>query len=295
MRSVNKSSGSPWEPWSGCSSLSSYGSILRGLAPFLGYIYLTGLLVFVAAVSVAILRYRLYDIDLVISRALVYGGLAASITMVYVGLVAGIGTLAHQASEPDLLLPLVATALVAVIFQPARERLQRLANRLVYGHRASPYEVLADFSNRIAGALSVDEVLPRVAAAAAHGVRASRSRVRVYVPDGQDRAVAWPTGALDEHFERTVPVFHQGTPVGEIAVAKSARDPLTAAEVNLLEDLAAQAGSAFKNVRLDIELQARLTNSRHRVNGSWPRRMRSGVGSSGISTMARSSSSSPSR
>src|SRR5206468_2020418 len=133
---------------------------------------------------------------------------------------------------------------------------------LVYGQRASPYEVLANFSDRIAGALSADEVLPRMAEAAAHGVRAARSRVRVYVPGGQDRAVAWPADALAASFDRTVPVFHQGTPVGEIAISKPEREPITSAEVKLLDHLAAQAGPALKNVRLDLELQARLDDLR---------------------------------
>ncbi len=232
------------------------------LTGFLSYLDLIGLLAFVAAVSVAILRYRLYDIDLVINRALVYGGLGACITVTYVAIVAGVGTLAHIGSEANLLLSLIATALVAVIFQPARDRLQRLANRLVYGQRASPYEVLADFSNRIAGALSLDEVLPRMAVAAAHGVRATRSRVRVYLPGGQDRAVAWPADALAGPFERTVPVLHQGTPVGEIAISKPEREPITALEIKLLADLASQAGPAFENVRLDLELQSRLEELR---------------------------------
>jgi signal transduction histidine kinase len=217
---------------------------------------------------VAILRYRLYDIDVFISRTLAYGALGVCITVIYIGVVVGVGTLVHTTGESNLVLPLIATALVAAIFQPARERLLRLANRLVYGQRASPYEVLADFSKRIAGALSVDEVLPRMAEAAAHGVGATRSRVRVYVPGGLDRAVAWPPDALDGPFERTVPVLHQGSPVGEIAISKAARDPITAAEHKLLTDLASQAGPAFENVRLDIELQSRLAElqaSRQRI------------------------------
>jgi signal transduction histidine kinase len=240
------------------------------LTPYLAIIHLVGLVTFVAGVSVAILRYRLYEVDVFINRALVYGALGVCITITYVGVVAGLGTLAGTTGEPgsDLVLSLVATAIVAVIFQPTRERVQRLANRLVYGQRASPYEVLSDFSQQIAGALSVDEVLPRMAEAAAHGVGANRSRVRVYVPGGNDRAVAWPTDALAGPFERTVPVFHQGTPVGEIAVSKPERESLTAAEAKLLADLAAQAGPAFKNVRLDLELQARLEElqaSRQRI------------------------------
>jgi signal transduction histidine kinase len=239
-----------------------------GLLPFLGYVYLVGLLTFVATVSVAILRHRLYDVDLFVSRTLAYGALAVCISVLYIGVVAGVGAVAHTTGDANVALSLVATALVAALFQPARQRLQALANRLVFGQRASPYEVLADFSGRIAGALSTDEVLPRMAEAAAHGVGAIRSRVRVYLPGGEDRAVAWPAGALAGPFERTVPVFHQGTPVGEIAVAKPEREPITSAEEKLLADLAAQAGPAFENVRLDLQLQSRLQElqaSRQRI------------------------------
>jgi len=80
--------------------------------------------------------------------------------------------------------------------------------------------------------------------------------------------VAWPAGAHDKPFDRTVPVLHQGTPVGEIAISKPDRQPITDAESRLLADLAAQAGPAFENVRLDLELQARLEElqaSRQRI------------------------------
>ncbi len=97
-----------------------------------------------------------------ISRALVYGTLAATIGLVYVGVVAGVGAVLGTRGEPNLLLSLVATAAVALAFQPLRERLQRLANRLVYGQRATPYAVLAGFSRRIGRALSIDEVLPQI-------------------------------------------------------------------------------------------------------------------------------------
>src|SRR6202011_1696950 len=96
--------------------------------------------------AIAVLKYRLYDIDMVISRTLVYGALAAFITAVYVGIVVGVGTLVGSGGRPNLLLSILATAVVAVAFQPVRERLQKVANRLVYGKRATPYEVLSEFS-----------------------------------------------------------------------------------------------------------------------------------------------------
>ena len=124
----------------------------------------------------------------------------------------GVGALIGTRGEPNLALSLLATAIVAVAFQPLRERLQRLANQVVYGHRLSPYDVLSEFSRRMAGALSVDDVLPRMAEAATRGVAGVRGRVRVYVPGGQDQVITWPAEAIGDSFDRTVLVLHQGTP-----------------------------------------------------------------------------------
>ncbi len=239
-------------------------------------LFLGAFFLFIVALGVGVLRYHLYAIDLVINRTLVYGALAVGITAVYVAVVAGVGSLVGSLGPDDpamgstetLALSLIATAVVAVAFQPLRERLQRLANRLVYGRRMSPYEVLADFSRRMSGALSVDAVLPRLAQATAIGIAASRTRVRVYVPGGRDHVVAWPADAIAEHFERTTPVQHQGTLVGEIAVSKPLGEPLTPTEQALLADLASQAGPALGNVRLAAELRDQadeLRASRQRI------------------------------
>jgi signal transduction histidine kinase len=226
--------------------------------PVVRVVYFLVLDLFVIALGVAVLKYRLYDIDLVVNRALVYGALGAFITAVYVTVVFGISAAVDATTELDVWLSLLATVIVALAFQPVREQAQRLANRLVYGRRASPYEVLADFSRRLVGALAADEVLPRMAEAAAQGVGAARARVRVYVPGGADRAVAWPSETVDAAFERTLAVLHQGTLVGEIAVSKPPGESFTPAEQRLLADLAAQAGAALNGVRLSVELQARL-------------------------------------
>jgi len=211
------------------------------------------------ATGAAILRYRLYDIDVVINKTVVYATLAAFITGVYVAIVVGIGALAGGSGEdPNAALSIAATAVVAVAFQPVRERVQRLANRLVYGKRATPYEVMADFGHRMAGTLEIDRALPELAEAALGGTRASAARVRLFLPDGSERAATTPEGAEPTTWERTVAVVYEGEPIGEIAVAKEAGDPLLPAERALLDDLAKQAGLALHNVRLTDELQARL-------------------------------------
>jgi hypothetical protein len=94
----------------------------------------------------------------VINKTVVYAGLAGFITAVYVAIVVGLGALVGEAtSKPNLGLSILATAVVAVAFQPVRNRVQRLANRLVYGERATPYEVLSEFSSRMANSYTSEE------------------------------------------------------------------------------------------------------------------------------------------
>ncbi len=218
-----------------------------------------GLLVPVA-VAVAILRYRLYDIDLIINKTLVFGLLAAIITLMYVGIVVGVGGLVSVLTDTHLgpALQVAATTAVALAFQPAKSRLQRLANRVVYGKRATPYEVMSELSHRMAGAISQDEVLPGIAETAANGVHAARAQVTVLLPGGNRRIVNYPADSANADWDHMIPVTYVGEVVGEIAVALTSGEHLTSADTKLLEDFASQAGVVLHNLRLDAELQARL-------------------------------------
>jgi signal transduction histidine kinase len=224
------------------------------------------------ALGLAILKYRLYGIDVVINRTLVYGALAAFITAIYVAIVVGIGNLIGSGSQPNLFLSILATALVAVAFQPVRERLQRIANRLVYGRRATPYEVLSQFSERVAESYASDEVLPRMARVLADGTGAVRASVWLRAGNVVHAAASWPDestgseratlidGALPEMpgADRSVAVRHQGELLGALTVTKRRGESLTPVEEKLLADLASQAGLVLKNVGLTDELLQRL-------------------------------------
>ncbi len=236
------------------------------------------------AIAIAVLKYRLYDIDVVISRTLVYGALAAFITAVYVGIVVGVGTLVGSGGKPNLVLSIVATAIVAVAFQPVRERLQKIANRLVYGRRATPYEVLAQFSERVADTYAADEALPKMARVLAEGTGAERATVWLRsgaelhpmavwppatsgngaVPLGASQPVVLVGQALPDiaGADRAVAVQHQGELLGALTVTKRAGESLTPIEEKLLDDLAHQAGLVLKNVGLTAELLQRLEELR---------------------------------
>src|SRR5207237_6357436 len=174
--------------------------IPNGPEPVLAFITLVPFIA--VAAGVAILRYRLYDIDVVINKTVVYGLLAGFITAVYVGIVVGLGALVGAgSSKPNLGLSILATAVVAVAFQPVRGRVQRLANRLVYGKRATPYEVLSEFSSRMASSYASEDLLPRMARILAEGTGARTAVVWLKVGGELRPEAAWPlddlpTGAL---------------------------------------------------------------------------------------------------
>ncbi len=228
------------------------------------------------AIGIAIFRYHLYDIDVVINKTLVYGLLAAFITAVYVAIVVGIGSLvAQHGDQTSFGLSIAATAVVAVAFQPVRARIQHLANRLVYGKRATPYEVLARFAERTAGTYATEELLPRMARILAEGTGAARADVWLQVAGTFRDDATWPPGA--EPFPdaagqgggpevpgggRVLLVRYQGEVLGALSVIKRPGESLTPAEAKLLADLAAQAGLVLRNVGLWEQLTARLEEIR---------------------------------
>ena len=241
----------------------------------LGALLAVGPLIPVAA-GIAIFKYRLYDIDVVISKTIVYGSLAAFITLVYVVIVVGIGSLGsgfgRAGSRPDLGLSIVATAVVAVAFQPVRERAQRLANRLVFGKRATPYEALSEFAGRMGGTYATEDALPRMAQVLAEGTAAARAVV--WLKDGSELAAGafWPAGGAPPGrvgladseapaiagADRVSLVYHQGEALGALSVAKRPGENLTPVEDKLMSDLAAQAGLVLHNIGLTQQLRARL-------------------------------------
>jgi len=207
------------------------------------------------AAAFAILRYRLYDIDVVISKTLVYAGLALLIGSAYVAIVVGIGA-AIGAGTDSAALQIAATALIALAFDPARSRLRRWANRVVYGARATPYEVMASFGSRVAGVPSADEVLGDMAEAARAGVGALTATVSVVV-DGGARSVTRPNDAHVDGRPYSAGITYAGEPIGELIVVKPQNEPLRPTERGLLDDLASHAGLAIHNVRLGAELESR--------------------------------------
>jgi signal transduction histidine kinase len=248
--------------------------------PFGGIALPLGLTGVAAAIGIAVLRYHLYDIDVFLRRALLYASLVTVIGIGYLVLVVTVGIRITPHTPTDRAIPFVVAAVVAIVFQPLRARLQRLAARLAYGKRASPYEVLAAFSRHVSELYAEEDLTSRMARVLAEGTEADRAEVWLRVGDDLLLAAAWPrTDAKAATLPlvsgeppaipdaaAAVPVRYHGELLGMFAVVK--REDITPIEARLVSDLAHEAGLVLKNERLAAELSQRLqelTVSRQRL------------------------------
>jgi signal transduction histidine kinase len=232
--------------------------------------------------TLAVMRYRLYQVDLVINRTLVYGALTAMILLLYVLAVSVLGALFH--SGENLLVSLLATGLAAILFQPLRDRLQRGVNRLMYGERDAPHAVLSRLGKRLESSLSPDATFRTIVETVGQALKLPYVAIALKQDtEMPDRFAAGPDPTGDAVHELTVvesfgtpvdevlrfPLVYQSEMIGQLQLApRSAGESFTAEEFGLLEDIAYQTGVIAHNVRLADALgalAADLQKSRERL------------------------------
>jgi signal transduction histidine kinase len=210
-------------------------------------------------IGFALLRYRLWEVDLLINRMLVYGLLTACTIGLYLLVVVGLGTLLSTLG--NLFFSLLATGIVAVLFHPLRERLQRAINRLMFGERDDPYRVLLRLGQRLETTLAPETVLPTVVETVAQALKLPYVGI-TWKPDdasfGPLTAASYGS-TKDPEPRLRVPLVYQQEQVGELVLAPRAPgESLTEADERLLHDLARQVSVAVHAARLTADLQ-RLT------------------------------------
>src|SRR5262245_32690825 len=211
-------------------------------------------------IAIAVLRYRLYDIDVIINGAVVLAVGTAFAAVGYVAVVVTVGELVGSGAG-GVWPSVTAMIVVALAFQPLRRRVVRLADRIAYGSRAAPYEALADFSRRLGGSPDPESLLPTVAEATGTAVQAHRVIVRLTVPDGADRWAQWPVATTESSIGPEavqIDVVDRGERLGSIYVVMPPGRSLRGSDRELLADLADQAALAFRNNRLAAQLAGRV-------------------------------------
>jgi two-component system, NarL family, sensor kinase len=201
--------------------------------------------------GLAILKYRLFDIDLLINRTLVYGSLSAFVVGLYALIVGGASAL--FGSGGNLLMSLIATGVVAVLFQPLRGWFQRGVNRLLYGQRDEPYRVVTHLSQRVESSLTQETILPTIVETVAQALKLPYAAIALR--DGEEQVIAATYGQTNGDALR-LPLVYQAEPIGELILSPRAPgDSWTPADRRLLDELARQTGMAARAVRLTGDLQ----------------------------------------
>jgi signal transduction histidine kinase len=211
-------------------------------------------------VGIGVLRRGLWGADPIINRTLVYGALTVSIILLYVLVVGGLSAL-FQSSE-SLLLSALVTGAIAFLFQPLRQWLQRLVNRLMYGDRDDPATVLARLGQRLESALAPEAILPAIVETVAQTLRVPYAAIEMTADGGPQTTATYPSSVSRPPSVVSLPLLFQSETLGHLLIAPRAPgEAYSPADMRLLNDLVRQAAPAVHAYRLTADLQ----RSRERI------------------------------
>jgi signal transduction histidine kinase len=227
------------------------------------------------SLTISIMRFRLWNINIVINRALVFGAVTASTIALYALVLVGLGIL-FQSSD-SIFIPLIATGVAVLTFQPLRGRFQGAINRMMYGERDDPIAVLTRLGEQLEGTATPNATLKGIVETIVHALKLPYAAI-VLGDEGE------PTVSAGEPTDNSIhlPLIYQGQEVGSLLVGpRSVNEALTPKDQQLLESITRQAGAVAYNARLTADLQQarqHLVNAREEERRRIRRDLHDGLG-----------------
>jgi signal transduction histidine kinase len=236
---------------------------------------------FVGVLGFAVFKYRLYDIDLIINRTLVYGVLSSAVVGAYVLIVTALGAL--MPVDGGLLPSILATGIIAAVFGPVRDWLQRVVNRLMFGAREDPYAVLSQLGRKLTQSAEPDEALELVVETVANSLKLPYVAIKL---ENRGEYRTWAeygsTNQSENDGKIAFQLVHQNELVGELVIEpRSPGEHLSTRDRSLLEDISHQVAAAAYSVRLWTALQEsrqRLVRAREEERRRLRRDLHDGLG-----------------
>ncbi len=209
------------------------------------------ILIIPISITIAVIRFRLWDINPIINRTLVYGALSAGTIAFYIFAVGFVSNY-FQHSRANFIVSFLATGVIAFLFEPLRERLQRGVNRLMYGERDAPATILARLSSRLESGVAPDSVLQTIVETLAQTLRLPYAAISLSDEEPRFISTRNPPPSRLLH----LPLTYQTEAVGELVLAPRAEDEsFSPNDMNLVNIIAGQAGIAVHNLHLTNDLQ----------------------------------------
>nr|WP_263323671.1 sensor histidine kinase [Neobacillus sp. Marseille-Q6967] len=243
------------------------------------FVYYMALLFMPFSIGIAILEQRQRNLSLVFSRTIVYTFVTIFVMGVYVLIVGSLGFLLND--QNNIFISLLATGIIAVLFQPLREKIQKSVNRLVYGDREDPYKILSSLTERLELTMTNASVLSVIVEEVARALKLPYAAIDIKLGEQFERMASF---GQEVQVDLEIPLTLQGDKIGRLIVGtKSLQETMPAEKVYLINDLLRQVTVAVQTVRISNELKRsrmKLVSLREEERRRLRRDLHDGLGAS---------------